>query len=126
MYTQSVSRGALLILNRICPLSTRSLLYALLIALALSMEPCRFVMTGARADESFEPVYPGRYSANCKPAPIVGCVCETDLAGSTHQLFQAAGDSNDHDCDMGGIEYLRMMEWLRATCIAVTGRGGLR
>jgi hypothetical protein len=120
------SRGALLILNRICPLSTRSLLYALLIALAFSMEPCRFVMTGARADESFEPVYPGRYAANCKAAPIVGCVCETDSAGRTRQLFQTAGESDDHDGRIGNIEYLRMMEWLRATCIAVTRPGGLR
>ena len=86
----------------------------------------RFDITGARADESSAAIYPGRYAGNCKPAPIVGCACETDLSGSTRQLFQTAGDSNDHDGRIGGIEYLRMMEWLRATCTAVTRPGGLR
>jgi hypothetical protein len=125
MYRQSVSRGVLL-LNRICPLSARSLLYALLILLAFDMQPCRLAITGARADESSEAIYPGRYAANCKPAPIVGCVCETDSAGPTRQLFQTAGESNDHDGRIGDIEYLRMMEWLRATCTTVTRPGGLR
>ena len=86
----------------------------------------RFGITGARADEISAAIYPGRYVANCKPAPIVGCVCDTDLAGSTRPLFQTAGDSNAHDGHIEGIEYLRMIEWLRATCTAVTRPGGLR
>ena len=100
--------------------------YAPLIAFALQMQAGGLVITGAHADETSASLYPGRYVANCKPAPIVGCVCKTDLTGSTRQLFQTAGDSNDHDGRIGGIEYLRMMEWLRATCTAVTRPGGLR
>ena len=107
-------------------LPARSLLYVLLVALGCEMQLGGSAITPARADESSAAIYPGRYAANCKPAPIVGCVCETDLAGSTRQIFQAAGDSNDHDYPNGGIEYLRMTEWLRATCIAVTRPGGLR
>ena len=107
-------------------LPARSLLYVLLVALGCEMQPGGSAITPARADESSAAIYPGRYAANCKPAPIVGCVCETDLAGSTRQIFQAAGDSNDHDHRNGGTEYLRMTEWLRATCIAVTRPGGLR
>ena len=107
-------------------LPARSLLYVLLVALGCEMQLGGSAITPARADESSAAVYPGRYAANCKPAPIVGCVCETDLAGSTRQIFQAAGDSNDQDHRNGGIEYLRMTEWLRATCIAVTRPGGLR
>src|SRR6516165_2267369 len=106
-------------------LPARSLLYVLLVALGCEMQPGGSATT-ARADESSAAIYPGRYAANCKPAPAVGCVCETDLAGSTRQIFQAAGDSNDHDRRIGGIEYLRMTEWLRATCIAVTRPGEIR
>jgi len=83
-------------------------------------------LTKARADETSDSLYPGRYAANCKAAPIVGCVCETDSVGRTRQLFQTAGESDDHDGRSSDIEYLRMMEWLRATCIAVTRPGGLR
>jgi hypothetical protein len=122
MHRQSVNPGALRAANRTYPLSARSLLYVLLIALGCEMQPGASAITEARADESSAAIYPGRYAANCKPAPIVGCVCETDLAGSTRPLFQVAGDS---DGRIGDIEYLRMMEWLRATCIAVTRPGGL-
>jgi hypothetical protein len=107
-------------------LSARLLLYVLLIALGWGMQPGGSAITGARADESSEALYPGRYVANCKPAPIVGCVCKTDSTGPTRQLFQTAGESDDHEGRPGDIEYLRMMEWLRATCSAVTRRSGLR
>lgn len=122
----SVSPGALRVLNRIFPLSAHSLLYALLIALGCEMQLSGLAITEARADETSEALYPGRYTANCKAAPIVGCVCETDSARRTRQLLQAAGESDDHDGRIGEIEYLQMMEWLRATCIAVTQPGGLR
>jgi len=122
---KSVSPGALRVTNRIYLLSARSLLYVLLIALGCEMQPGGSAITRARADESSDALYPGRYVANCKPAPIVGCVCETDTAGQTRQLFQTDSELAYH-ARIGDIEYLRMTEWLRATCIAVTRPGGLR
>ena len=123
---KSVSPGALRVTNRIYLLSARSLLYVLLIALGCEMQPGGSAITRARADESSDALYPGRYVANCKPAAIVGCVCKTDSTGPTRQIFQTAGESDDHEGRPGDIEYLRMKEWLRATCIAVTRPGGLR
>ena len=123
---RSVSPRALRVTNRIYLLSARSLLYALLIAVGCEMQPGGSAITGARAAESSEGLYPGRYVANCKPAPIVGCVCQTDPTGPARQLFGTAGESNDDEGRPGDIEYLRMKEWLRATCIAVTRPGGLR
>jgi hypothetical protein len=120
MHRQSVSPGSLHVTNRIYLLSARSLLYPLLIAVGCEMQPGGSAITGARADETSEALYPGRYVANCKPAPIVGCVCKSDSIGPTRQLFQAAGESDDDEGRPGDIEYLRMMEWLRATCSAVT------
>ena len=83
-------------------------------------------ITAARADESSDALYPGRYVANCKPAPIVGCVCKTDSTGPTRQIFQTAGESDDHEGRPGDIQYQRMMEWLRATCSAAIRPVGLR
>jgi hypothetical protein len=65
-------------------------------------------VTAVRADESLESVYPGRYVANCKPAPVVGCVC---------------GEPNGPIEDM---ETSRMLVWMRRTCTAVTQPGSLR
>jgi hypothetical protein len=81
MHRQSVSPGSLHVTNRIYLLSARSLLYPLLIA--VGCEPGGSAITGARADETSEALYPGRYVANCKPAPIVGCVCKSDSIGPT-------------------------------------------
>ena len=107
-------------------LSVRLLLYVLLIALECEMQPGGAAVTAARAEESSDALYPGRYVANCKPAPIVGCVCKTDSTGPMRQIFQTAGESDEHEGRPGDIEYVRMMEWLRATCSAVTRRSGLR
>ena len=126
MHGQSVNPGALRVANRIYPLPARSLLYALLITVGCEIQPGGSTITGARAAESPEGLYPGRYVANCKPAPIVGCVCQTDPTGPARQLFGTAGESNDDEGRPGDIEYLRMLEWLRATCSAVTRPSELR
>jgi hypothetical protein len=126
MHRQPVKPSALRVTNRIYPLPARSLLYVLLIALVCEMQPSGSAITRARADENSDALYPGRYVANCKPAPIVGCVCKTDSTGPTRQLFQTAGDSDDYEGRPGDIEYVRMMEWLRATCSAVTRPTRLR
>ena len=83
-------------------------------------------VTAAHADEASESLYPGRYVTNCKPAPIVGCVCETDSAAQTPQRAQNTNDVADHNRRIRDIEYLRMIEWMRLTCTAVTQSGGLR
>jgi hypothetical protein len=126
MRRQSVSPGVLHVTNRIYLLSARSLLYALLFAVGCDMQPGGSAITGARADETSEALYPGRYVANCKPAPIVGCVCKTDPTGPARQLFQTTGESDNDEGRLGDTEYLRMMEWLRASCIAVTRPAGFR
>jgi hypothetical protein len=125
MYRQSGTRSTLLVTNRIYSVSSRWL-YALLIALGFSMQAGGFAVTGARAGESSESVYPGRYAVNCKPAPIAGCVCQTDPSEPTRQIFQTAGELDEHDDQIRDTGYLRMMEWVRATCIAVNRPGGLR
>jgi len=67
------------------------------------------VVAAAQADEASKSLYPGRYVTNCKPAPIVGCVCETDLAAQTPRGAQNTGDVADHNRRIRDIEYLRMM-----------------
>jgi hypothetical protein len=126
MHRQSVNPGTPRVANRIYPLPTRLLLRALLIVVGCEMQPGGSAITAARANENSEALYPGRYVANCKPAPIVGCACKTDPTGPTRQLFQTAGESNNDESRPGDVECLRMMEWLSATCSAVTRPAELR
>jgi hypothetical protein len=93
-----------------------SVLYAPLIALAFQMQAGGF---WARADDASEALYPGQYVTNCKPAPIVGCVCERDSTEQMPQLLQSTSESRP----TRDIEYSRMIEWMRQTCIAVTQSG---
>jgi hypothetical protein len=110
----------------IFPISIRSALHAVLIALAFQVQAGGSNVTAARADENSETLYPGRYAANCRPTPIVGCTCEADSEGQTPRLLESASESNDHKSHIQHIEYLRMVDWLRLTCTAVTQSGRLR
>ena len=83
------------------------------------------VLSAARADEASKSLYPSRYVTNCKPAPIVGCVCDTD-AGQALQPFRSTSGANDHTQRIRDTEYVRMIEWMRLTCNAVTQSEGLR
>ena len=98
--------------------AVRSALYAPLIALAFQMQAGG--IAGARADDASGA--PGQYVTNCRPAPIVGCLCESDSAGQMPQLLQSTSESRR----IRDIEYSRMIEWMRLTCIAVTQSGGPR
>jgi hypothetical protein len=118
MYQQLVSLGALLARKRFCPPSTRVLLYALLVVLAFEMRPDGFA--GARADERPEALYPGRYAANCKQAPIVGCVCDTDTLGQVSIFPQTASEGRTSADRVQEAERLRMIDWVRRTCMALT------
>jgi hypothetical protein len=68
---------------------------------------------GAYADESTEPLYPGRHIASCKPAPIVGCLCETDIGHAS--IFPQSDASDPAELRRDG-EYSQMVRWLRLTC----------
>ena len=102
--------------------AARSVQYALL-TLAFQMQAGGLAISGARADDAFEAAYPGRYVTNCKPAPIVGCVCESDAAGQIPQLLPSTTDSVDDNRRIRDIEHSRMIEWMRLTCIAATQSG---
>jgi hypothetical protein len=106
------------VVHLIFPISMRSALHAVLIALASQVHAGGSNVTAARADENPETLYPGRYVANCRPTPIV-CTCEADSEGQT-------SESKEHESHIQHIEYLRMVDWLRLTCTAVTQSGRLR
>jgi len=88
----------------------------LLIALVLGLSASGSVITSAQADETFE-LYPGRYAMVCKPAPIAGCVCDTDTLGQVSIFPETASASADR---VREVERLRMIDWVRRTCMAVT------
>jgi hypothetical protein len=110
---RTAETSALRVTNRIYPLPARSLLCVLLIALGCELQPSE--ISRARADESSDALYPGRYVANCKPAPIVGCLCGTDTAHAS--IFpQSVSDASDPTKLMRDGEYSQMVKWLRLTC----------
>jgi hypothetical protein len=69
----------------------------------------------AHADEAAEPLYPGRHIASCKPAPIVGCLCETDT-GHASILPPSVSDASDPAKLMRDGKYSQIVQWLRLTC----------
>ena len=65
-------------------------------------------------------LYPGRYVAVCKPAPIIGCLCSSDSQGEM-SVFPELADAADHrPRDVRDTEYLQMVTWLRQTCALLT------
>ena len=77
-------------------------------------------ITGARAEEAVEQIYPGRFIAVCKPAPVFGCVCESDLVGQAPAFPRLTSDTTGDAGLIHDGEHLRAIEWLRLTCQAVT------
>jgi hypothetical protein len=74
--------------------------------------------TGAEAEEGPE-LYPGQHVAGCKPAPIAGCVCNTDALGKLSIFPVSVNDANGTD-RIEDAERLRLVDWLRRTCMALT------
>jgi hypothetical protein len=74
--------------------------------------------TGAEAEEAPE-LYPGQHVAVCKPAPITGCVCNTDVFGELSVFPVSVNDANGTD-RTGDAELPRLVDWLRRTCTALT------
>ena len=75
-----------------------------------------FTAAAPHADEAAtEPLVPGRHNAICKPAPMLGCLCETN-AGQVSIFPQLASDDADSIAPIRDVEYLRLVQWLRLTC----------
>ena len=91
----------------------------LLIALVLGLSASGSAITSAQTDETSE-LYPGRYTIVCKPAPIVGCVCDTDVLGQVSIFPQTASEGRASADRVQEAERLRMIDWVRRTCMAVT------
>jgi hypothetical protein len=51
---------------------------------------------------------------------MFGCVCTTDPLGEALMFTELDSTANHHLKDIGDIEYLRMMSWLRRTCASLT------
>jgi hypothetical protein len=77
-------------------------------------------VTGVRAEEVTEQIYPGRFIAVCKPAPVFGCVCESDLVGQAQAFPRLTSDTAGDAGLIRDDEHLRAIEWVRLTCQAVT------
>ena len=93
-----------------------------LVVLALQMQAGGFNL--ANADELAEPLYPGRYVANCKPAAGFGCICDTDSTSQVSTLSSVSSETrNGHIQD---VEFRRLVEWMRLTCAAITQPRELR
>jgi hypothetical protein len=65
-------------------------------------------------------LYPGRYVAVCKPAPIIGCLCSSDSQGEMSVFPELTGAADHRPKDVKDTEYLQMVTWLRRTCALLT------
>jgi hypothetical protein len=65
-------------------------------------------------------LYPGRYVAVCKPAPIIGCLCSSDSQGEISVFPELTGAADPRSKDVRDTEYLQMVTWLRRTCASLT------
>jgi hypothetical protein len=92
--------------------------YTMLIVLTVALAS-GLVVTRTQADETSE-LYPGRYVAHCKPAPNVGCVCETDALGQVSTFPQPISQARNGTDGVQEVEFLRMIDWLQRTCMALT------
>ena len=95
-------------------------------AIVLTLQLQAYGFTFAHADEATDPLYPGRYVAHCKPAPISGCICETDALGQVSTLSPVSSKTGDDVGHIEDIELRRLVEWLLLTCAAITQPRELR
>jgi hypothetical protein len=93
--------------------------WALLLALVLALQAVGGALAQPQADATN--LYPGRYVAVCKPAPIIGCLCSS-YSQDQMSVFPELTSTADHDSkDVRDSEYLQMVTWLRRTCTSLTG-----
>jgi hypothetical protein len=80
----------------------------------------------ANADELAEPLYPGRYVANCKPAAGFGCICDTHSTSQVSRLSPVSSETRNDIDRIQDVELRRLVEWMRLTCAAITQPRELR
>src|ERR1700757_4575435 len=95
--------------------------WAVSLALVLSLLVVGEALAQSQADAPHVTnLYPGRYVAVCKPAPIIGCLCSSDPQGEMSVFPELIGAADHRSKDVRDAEYLQMLTWLRRTCTSVT------
>jgi len=93
--------------------------WAVLLALVLPLLAVGGALAQPQTDApDITNVYPGRYVAICKPAPITGCLCSSDSQASVFP--ELTGTAKHRSKDVRDADYLQMVTWLRRTCISLT------
>jgi hypothetical protein len=94
---------------------------AVLLTLVLTLLVVGGALAQSQADAPHATnLYPGRYVAVCKPAPIIGCLCSSDPQGEMSVFPELIGAADHRSKDVRDAEYLQMLTWLRRTCTSVT------
>ena len=93
--------------------------WAVLLALVLALQAVGGALAQPQADATN--LYPGRYVAVCKPAPIIGCLCSSDSQGEMSVFPELTGTAHHRSKDARDTEYLQMVTWMRRTCISLSG-----
>jgi hypothetical protein len=96
-------------------------LWAVLLTLVLPLLVVGEALAQSQADAPHATnLYPGRYVAVCKPAPIIGCLCSSDSQGEMSVFPELTGAADHRPKDVRDTEYLQMVTWLRRTCALLT------
>ena len=99
------------------PLSRSAVLLALVLAQLVVGE----ALAQSQADAPHASnLYPGRYVAVCKPAPVIGCLCSGDSQSEMLVFPELTGVADHRSNDVRDTEYLQMVTWLRRTCASLT------
>jgi len=95
--------------------------WAVLLALVLALQAVGEARAQPQADApDATNLYPGRYVAVCKPAPIIGCLCSSDSQGEILAFPELTNTADHRPKDVTDTEYLQMVTWLRRTCTSLT------
>jgi hypothetical protein len=95
--------------------------WAVLLTLVLPLLVVREALGQSQADAPHATnLYPGRYVAVCKPAPIIGCLCSGDSQGEISVFPELTGAADHRPENVKDTEYLQMVTWLRRTCASLT------
>jgi hypothetical protein len=100
--------------------------WAVLLALVLALQAVGGALAQPQADApDATNLYPGRYVAVCKPAPIIGCLCSNDSQGQMSVFPELISRADHQSKDVRDSEYLQMVMWLRRTCTSLTGQANV-
>jgi hypothetical protein len=94
---------------------------AVLLALVLPQLVVGEALAQSQADApDASNLYPGRYVAVCKPAPVIGCLCSGDSQSEISVFLEFTGVTDHRPEEVKDTEYLQMVTWLRRTCASLT------